>query len=161
MGNYIGIVGIVVLLGIAYAFSSNRKAINLRIVGAALALQAAVAAFVIYFDWGRRMIDTLSQGVLAVIAFSGDGIAMFYAWQHGMGCHEKLPKEQELLQMPGRGELDFTPLVAALCDIEYQGWTEVFMHPVPRGIPILDSTNAVSGEINRARQYLNACLEKV
>lgn len=78
MGNYIGIVGIVVLLGIAYAFSSNRKAINLRIVGAALALQTAVAAFVIYFDWGRRMIDTLSQGVLAVIAFSGDGIAMLF-----------------------------------------------------------------------------------
>ena len=36
------------------------------------------------------------------------GIAMFYAWQHGMGCHKKLPKEQELLQMPGRGKLDFT-----------------------------------------------------
>ncbi len=91
----------------------------------------------------------------------GNRIAVFYAWQHGVGCTEKLPKCQELLQMPGRGELDFTPLVAALCDIEYQGWTEVFMHPVPRGIPILDSTNAVSGEINRARQYLNACLEKV
>ena len=32
----IGLVGIVVILGIAYALSSNRKAINLRIVGAAL-----------------------------------------------------------------------------------------------------------------------------
>ena len=50
MGNYIGIVGIAVLLGIAYLFSSNRKAINLRVVGAALALQAAVAAFVIYSE---------------------------------------------------------------------------------------------------------------
>ena len=78
MGNYIGIVGIVVLLGIAVAFSSNRKAINLRIVGAAFALQAAIAAFVIYSDWGRGMIDTLSNGVLAVIAFSGDGIAMLF-----------------------------------------------------------------------------------
>ncbi len=79
MGNYIGLVGIVVLLGIAYAFSTNRKAINLRIVGAALALQAAIAAFVIYSEWGRDMIDTLSRGVLAVIAFSGDGIAMLFA----------------------------------------------------------------------------------
>ena len=57
MGNYIGIVGIVVLLGIAYAFSSNRKAINLRVVGAALALQAAIAAFVIYFEAGRNAIS--------------------------------------------------------------------------------------------------------
>lgn len=78
MGNYIGIVGIVVLLGIAYAFSSNRKAINLRIVGAAFVLQAAIAAVVIYSEVGRKVIDKLSEGVLAVIAFSGDGIAMLF-----------------------------------------------------------------------------------
>ncbi|MCA9123856.1 MAG: sugar phosphate isomerase/epimerase [Planctomycetaceae bacterium] len=90
----------------------------------------------------------------------GDGIAMFYAWQHGMGCHQKLPKEQELLQMPGRGALDFVPLVAALRDINYRGWTEIFMHPVPRGIPILDSTAGVTDEINRSRTYLADCLRK-
>ena len=78
MGKYIGIVGIVVLLGIAYLFSSNRKAINLRIVGAAFALQAAIAGVVIYSEAGRNIIDTLSDGVLAVIAFSGDGIAMLF-----------------------------------------------------------------------------------
>ncbi|MEX0820465.1 MAG: sugar phosphate isomerase/epimerase family protein [Pirellulaceae bacterium] len=89
----------------------------------------------------------------------GDGIAMFYAWEHGMGCHEKLPKEQELLQMPGRGTLDFVPLVSALRDINYRGWTEIFMHPVPRGIPILESTAAVTAEINRSRVYLAKCLQ--
>lgn len=91
----------------------------------------------------------------------GDGIVMFYAWQHGMGCHEKLPKEQELLQMPGRGDLDFVPLVAALRDINYRGWTEIFMHPVPRGLPILDSTPGVTAEINRSRDYLTQCLQKI
>ncbi len=85
----------------------------------------------------------------------GNRIAMFYAWQHGMGCHKKLPKEQELLQMPGRGDLDFAPLVDALRDVKYKGWTEIFMHPVPRGIPILDTTKAVTGEINRSRAYLS------
>ncbi|MHC4878946.1 MAG: TIM barrel protein [Planctomycetota bacterium] len=84
----------------------------------------------------------------------GESIAMFYAWQHGMGCHQKLPKEQELLQMPGRGSLDFEPLLMALGDINYQGWTEIFMHPVPRGIPILEPTSAVTAEINRSRDYL-------
>ncbi len=91
----------------------------------------------------------------------GDGIAMFYAWQHGMGCMTKLPKEQELLQMPGRGELDFAPLLAALRDVDYQGWTEIFMHPVPRGIPILDTTGSVTAEINRSRVYLESCLRKI
>ena len=84
----------------------------------------------------------------------GDSIAVFYAWQHGMGCMKKLPKEQELLQMPGRGDLDFAPLIASLADINFQGWTEIFMHPVPRGVPILDTTAEVTAEINRARDYL-------
>jgi sugar phosphate isomerase/epimerase len=84
----------------------------------------------------------------------GEAIEMFYAWQYGMGCMEKLPKEQELLQMPGRGELDFGPLLAAFREINYTGWTEIFMHPVPRGIPILEPTSAVTKEINRAREYL-------
>lgn len=85
----------------------------------------------------------------------GNRIAMFYAWQHGMGCMKKLPKEQELLQMPGRGKLDFAPLLAALQEVKYHGWTEIFMHPVPRGIPILKTTAAVTAEINRSRTYLS------
>lgn len=84
----------------------------------------------------------------------GDAIAMFYAWQHGMGCMTKLPKEQELLQLPGRGELDFAPLLKALAEIDYTGWTEIFMHPVPRGIPILEPTSAVTDAINESRHYL-------
>ncbi len=78
MGNYIGILGIVVLLGIAYAFSSNRKAINLRIVGAAFALQAALAAFVLYLDVGQIVIATLSKGVMAIVNYSRAGIDMVF-----------------------------------------------------------------------------------
>ena len=96
--------------------------------------------------------DSLGQ----LIKTLGDSIAVFYAWQHGMGCTNKLPKEQELLQMPGRGDLDFTPLIKALAEIDYQGWTEIFMHPVPRGVPILETTDQVTAEINRARDYLEA-----
>ncbi|MDP6445353.1 MAG: TIM barrel protein, partial [Pirellulaceae bacterium] len=89
----------------------------------------------------------------------GNRIEIFYAWQHGMGCHKKLPKEEELLQMPGRGKLDFAPLMEALRDVEYRNWTEIFMHPVPRGIPILEPTSAVTAEINRARAYLTKSLQ--
>jgi sugar phosphate isomerase/epimerase len=88
----------------------------------------------------------------------GSAIAVFYAWQYGKGCHEKLPKEEELKQMPGRGELNFGPLLSALKRIDYSGWTEIFMHPVPRGIPILETTAAVTAEINRSRVYLENLL---
>ncbi len=84
----------------------------------------------------------------------GASLKVFYAWQHGMGCMQRLPKEQELLQMPGRGDLDFGPLVQALRQIKFSGWTEIFMHPFPRGIPILESAAEVTEEINRARAYL-------
>ncbi|MHC4460513.1 MAG: sugar phosphate isomerase/epimerase family protein [Planctomycetota bacterium] len=84
----------------------------------------------------------------------------FYAWQYGMGCHKKLPKEQELLQLPGRGKLDFVPIVSALKKINYRRWTEVFMHPVPRGIPIMQTAAQVTAEINRSRLYLETCLKK-
>ena len=70
----------------------------------------------------------------------GNSIEVFYAWQHGMGCMKKLPKKQELLQMPGRGSLNFKPLIVALEEIDYRGWFEIFMHPFPRGIPILKTT---------------------
>ncbi len=119
----------------------------------------------------KRLMDA-SEGLPLAVAFApyhlpqqekllaglirelGNRIAMFYAWQHGKGCRKKLPKEAELLQMPGRGKLDFAPLLEALGEIKYRGWTEIFMHPVPRGIPILESTTAVTEEINRARRYL-------
>ncbi len=99
--------------------------------------------------------------IAELIADLGDSLVHFQGWQHGMGCMTKLPKEQELLQMPGRGPLDFTPILRALKAIHYSGFTEIFMHPVPRGIPILETTSAVTGEINRARAYLSDCMAKV
>ena len=76
--NLIGILGIIVILTIAVLFSSNRKAIHLRVVAAAFVLQAVIAAFVLYFDWGRRAIAWLSKGVLAIISYSKAGIDMVF-----------------------------------------------------------------------------------
>ena len=89
----------------------------------------------------------------------GDAIEVFYAWEHGDGCMTKLPKERELKQLPGRGPLDFRPLVEALVSIRYAGWTEIFMHPVPRGIPILDTPAEVTAEINQSRTYLESLID--
>jgi sugar phosphate isomerase/epimerase len=95
----------------------------------------------------------------SLISDLGPRLVHFYAWQHGRGCMTKMPKAEELQQMPGRGKLDFRPLLAALRKIDYQGWTEIFMHPTPRGIPILDTAAEVTAEINRARKYLTASAE--
>jgi CNT family concentrative nucleoside transporter len=74
----LSLIGVVTLLGIGVLLSTDRKAINLRVVGAAFALQALVAAFVLYSEAGQRAIDTLSRGVLAIINFSQAGIDMVF-----------------------------------------------------------------------------------
>ncbi len=96
--------------------------------------------------------------IAGLIRAVGDSLVHFYAWEHGMGCHKKRPKAQELMQMPGRGTLDFAPLLQALKSIDYSGWTSVFMHPVPRGIPILPTAAEVTAEIVKTQQHLNAIL---
>ena len=77
-GSFIGLAGIAAILGIAVLLSTNPRRISLRVVGAAFALQVAVAAFVLYFEWGKRAIEALSMGVQTVIDYSRAGIDMVF-----------------------------------------------------------------------------------
>ncbi len=98
------------------------------------------------------------QVLASLIEHVGPKLTVFYAWQHGDGCMTKLPKEQELKQMPGRGPLDFGPVMAALKKVAFNGPFQIFMHPVPRGIPILPTVAECTAEINRARAYLEGLI---
>jgi len=93
--------------------------------------------------------------IAGLIRDLGERMVMFYAWQHGKGSG-KLAKEDELLQMPGRGALGFGPAVRALEETGYKGFVSIFMHPYPRGVPILPTAGEVTAEINRARRYLES-----
>ena len=88
----------------------------------------------------------------------GPKMVHFYAWEHGFGCMEKMPKAQEMQQLPGYGSLDFGPIVNALRETQYAGRTSIFMHPVPRGIPILPTATQVTRAMNRSRQYIESFL---
>lgn len=86
----------------------------------------------------------------------GPKLKFVYAQQHGMGSKERLPKADELLQLPGRGPLGFGPLMRELAAMRFDGPVEIFMHPVPRGAPILGSIEQITAEVNRARDHLLA-----
>jgi len=88
----------------------------------------------------------------------GPKLKFVYAQQHGKGSKENLPKQDELLQMPGRGPLDFGPLMRELETLRFDGPVEIFMHPMPRGVPILDSVAEITAEVNRGRSHLLALL---
>ena len=47
MGRFTGILGLITMLGLAYTFSTNRKAIRLKTVAWGLGLQIAFAVFVL------------------------------------------------------------------------------------------------------------------
>ena len=69
----LGPLGILLLLAIAVAFSSDRRAIRPRVVVAAFALQAGIATLVLYVPWGRAVIAWLSGGVSALLGYAQAG----------------------------------------------------------------------------------------
>lgn len=88
-------------------------------------------------------------------------IPFMYFQEHSDGIRQKVAKEIEMRQLPGYGSLDYRPIVQALRDIRYAGYVEIFMHPTPRGIPILPTVAEITGAINRSRAYIEQCLREV
>ena len=76
--RWMSLLGIAIILGIALLLSVNRRAISLRIVLSAFALQVGIAALVLYVPAGRRAILAISHAVEAVIGFSQAGIKMVF-----------------------------------------------------------------------------------
>ncbi len=74
----IGIAGIVLILAIAVLLSSNRRAIRLRVVGAAFALQATLAVLVLYVPAGKAVIESMARGVSALLGYAGAGTQLIF-----------------------------------------------------------------------------------
>lgn len=73
MPNLISLGGMALILALAVGLSSNRRAIRLRVVGAAFALQAAIALFAIKVPFGRTVLEGMSNGFLKLLGFSEAG----------------------------------------------------------------------------------------
>jgi sugar phosphate isomerase/epimerase len=89
-------------------------------------------------------------------------IPFMYLQEHSAGISQKVAKEIELRQLPGfGGGLDYRPVIKALADIRYTGLVEIFMHPTPRGVPILPTVPEITSAINRSHDYLERCRREV
>lgn len=69
----LSLAGMVVILALAIALSSNRRAIKFRVVGAAFALQASLAALVLYVPWGKTVLEVMSNGVSNLLGYAAAG----------------------------------------------------------------------------------------
>ena len=74
----IGLAGIAVILLIAVLLSTDRRAIRLRVVGAAFALQAGIAVLVLYTSWGRAGIEAMARGVSNLLGYAGKGTEFLF-----------------------------------------------------------------------------------
>lgn len=83
------VVGMVVLLAIAFLLSVNKKGISLRTVGAALLLQIAIGGIMLYFPPGKWAVEQAALGVHKVMSYSDAGSAFILVHWSGrkwMSC---------------------------------------------------------------------------
>ena len=73
MGRFTGILGLLTMLGLAYAFSTNRRAIRLKTVAWGLGLQIAFAILVLRVDYGRRAFQVIGDAANKVLSYSFAG----------------------------------------------------------------------------------------
>jgi CNT family concentrative nucleoside transporter len=65
-----GLMGLVVLLAIAWAFSNNKSNINWRIVSVGIGLQLIFAVFVILTPWGSKVFNAVGSFFVQIINFT-------------------------------------------------------------------------------------------
>ncbi len=71
-------VGVAVLLLLAFAISNNRKAIKPRVVFSALAAQFAIGALVLFVPLGRRILAGAAQAVDRLVEYGNQGISFIF-----------------------------------------------------------------------------------
>lgn len=73
MERFTGLIGVALILGIAYAMSNNRKAINLRLVLSGLALQLALAVFVLKTKVGQNTFQYVGDKIKRLLEMADKG----------------------------------------------------------------------------------------
>jgi concentrative nucleoside transporter, CNT family len=78
MDRFVGVLGLFVLLGIAYALSTNRKAINWRTVGLGTLFQVVFALVILKTEVGRVVFSAASDAVTAFLGFTDKGAEFIF-----------------------------------------------------------------------------------
>jgi CNT family concentrative nucleoside transporter len=73
MERFTGILGLITMMGLAFLFSTNRKAIRIKTVAWGLSLQIAFAFLVLKFEYGRKAFERAGDAVKWLLSFSYEG----------------------------------------------------------------------------------------
>jgi len=75
-----GLLGMAAFLGIAWALSANRRAINWRLVGAGVALQLAIGVIVLHVAPVRAAFGAVGGFFIKLMSFTNEGVELLFGW---------------------------------------------------------------------------------
>lgn len=78
MERFTGLIGVVLIFGIAFLMSNNRKAINYRLVLSGLAIQLSLAVFILKVPIGKTIFSWLGAAITKILNFSQAGAAFVF-----------------------------------------------------------------------------------
>ncbi len=87
MGRFTGVLGLLCMLGLGYAFSTNRRAIRLKTVGWGLGLQIIFAFFVLKVEIGRNLFQKAGDTVNQLLAYAFAGSQFVFGDLGKQGSH--------------------------------------------------------------------------
>ncbi len=90
-----------------------------------------------------------------------ENLPFIYFQEYHLSSKQAMAKEEELKQLPGFGTLDYVPILGALRDVGFEGLAEIFMHPTPRGTPMLPTAKEITAAVNKSRSYIDQCLAQL
>jgi CNT family concentrative nucleoside transporter len=73
MERFTGLLGIVLILGVAFLMSNNRKAINYRTVGVGLLMQVLLAVFILKTEVGQNLFQWLGDSINTLLGQADKG----------------------------------------------------------------------------------------
>ena len=80
MNRFFGIGGIIVILGICYLMSNNKKQINYKTVGVGLLLQVLFAVFILKVPFGVKIFEFFAKLINKVLEASVEGSNFVFGW---------------------------------------------------------------------------------
>lgn len=123
------LVGVLVLLALAWMLSTNRRAIAWRTVLGALFLQALIGGWVLAIPSGIATLEAVSAGVGQVLAYSREGIEFMFGWSANgaMGSLAASVEAKGFAPIFAVNVLPviviFSALVSVLYHLGIMGWT--------------------------------------
>ncbi len=82
-----GLLGMAVIIAIAWIFSSNRKAISWKVVGTGLGIQLVLALSILYVPFVQTFFDFIGKIFVKILSFTDAGTAFLFK-SFGMGVIE-------------------------------------------------------------------------